>query len=88
MITLELDVDLLPDKHTEFMQSWQTFIEHVRCSNGLDGFELNQSDSHCKILLRWQEKQYLNEFTSNKWYPFIIGAMKVLGAKSSTTVIE
>lgn len=88
MINLEINVDLLPDKHTEFMQSWQTFIEHIKNTNGLEGFELNQSDDHCRILLRWHEKQHLNEFTSNKWYSFIMGAVKVLGAESSTIIQE
>ena len=67
MNQLELHVDLLPDKHTEFMQSWQTFIDHIRNKKDLDGFELKQSDLHCEIILRWKNQEALNSFKKDRW---------------------
>lgn len=86
MITLEFHVDLLPDKHTEFMQSWQTFIDHVRNTQGLESFELNQADQHCRVLLHWTNKESLDKFFVNRWYAFFSGALKVLGTNSSWNI--
>jgi hypothetical protein len=87
MTKLEINVDLLPDKHTEFMQSWQTFIDHVRTRNGLEGFDLKQSDLHCEITLRWENQQLLDEFLMDRWYAFITGAIKVLGKNSTCDIV-
>ena len=86
MNQLELHVDLLPDKHTEFMQSWQTFIDHIRNKKDLDGFELKQSDLHCEIILRWKNQEALNSFKKDRWCAFIIGAINVLGNNSSSKI--
>lgn len=83
MTSIELHVDLYPEKYSEFIQSWQTFIEHVRDEEGLLGFDLNQKDQSCVIILRWENEAYLRSFVTGKWYSFITGAIHVLGKDSS-----
>ena len=86
MSRIILHFDLLPNKYTEFMYSWQTFIDHVQTNEGFESFDLKQTNLQCDIILNWKSKESLILFMGTKWYSFINGAISVLGSNSSSVI--
>ena len=80
MVQLTIHFKLLPDKLNEFTLSWESFCQHIKNTEGLSDYSLNQSEeNNCEIVLLMKDQQSLDDFMQSDWYKFLHGAIEVLG---------
>lgn len=87
MIQLNIHVDLLPGKLNEFMQSWESFSQHIKNYEGLVSYTMKPAGkSAYDIELNCIGKKQLNNLQKAIWYEFLWGAIETLGDKSYSKV--
>lgn len=89
MVQLNIQVDLLPEKLNEFLQSWESFAQHaINCTMLVSHTMKLTGDNAYEIKLTCKGKKQLQQLKTDGWFEFLIGAIETLGDKSHTREIN
>ena len=89
MIQLAIHVDLLQDKLSEFIQSWESFSQHVKNKDGLVSYTMKPAGkSAYDIELNFTDHDQLEQLQHDSCYEFLIGAIETLGNNSHTKQVQ
>ena len=85
MIFLEIEADILTNKHFEFSQSKLAFINEIQKAPGYVNF-MEKPGKLFHIKVSWENKNSLDDFILSEHFHFFKGAIITLSGKNTISI--
>lgn len=85
MVSLEIEADILVNKHLEFSQSKLAFINDIQRAPGYVNF-LEKPGRTFQIKVSWENKACIDNFMQSEQFHFFKGAIITLSGKNTIRI--